>query len=489
MFSVIIDETTDRSTKQMSIIVQYWEGNKMQNSFLDLVEIHDSSASGLVKALIQSLETKEIPLENVLAFSSDTTNVMMGEKHSEATIIRELLPNVILVKYPCHLIHLCASYACLKLPKSLEDLCRNIHIHFSLSSKRQDPLNEFQNFVGAAPHKTLALGQTRWLSLKNCVKRLLEQWEALGSYFTDVAFTDPTDSNDAILESLNDKFTFAYLEFLSYNLSRLNNFNSQFQSEVPNFYCLRKEVRNLIRSICSDFMSIPYVKKCDLHALDPKHPLFSSNIVSAENIYLGVMAMETMRELKQKSSAHDIKIFYESCLNFLIESVKQIQNRFSLSEPIHAIVQCLNPVNAANLEPKSLAFVFDAIPQLYEYADRSKTDLEWRSHCFIEELNDQVPCSQYWDIVFNKKNALNLPCFPNLRVVISVLLSLPFSNASLERFNASMERFFSNFNTTKTPKRTQLKNETVCGLMHMVYHLRNKGLTTDGLRIDDCISL
>ena len=77
MFSVIIDETTDRSTtKQMSIIVQYWEGNKLHNSFLDLVEVHDSSANGLVKALKQStLESKEIPF---VAFCSDSANVMMG---------------------------------------------------------------------------------------------------------------------------------------------------------------------------------------------------------------------------------------------------------------------------------------------------------------------------------------------------------------------------------------------------------------------------
>ena len=122
----------------------------MRNSFLDHVEVHDSSANGLVKALIQSLETKKIPLENVVAFCSDTANVMMGEKHSVATILKDLLPNVLVIKCSYHLIHLCASHACLKLPKSLEDLCRNIHTHFSLSSKRQDSLKEFQNFVGAA---------------------------------------------------------------------------------------------------------------------------------------------------------------------------------------------------------------------------------------------------------------------------------------------------------------------------------------------------
>lgn len=51
----IIGETTDRSTiKQMNITVQYRldSKNKMQNSFLDLVEVHDSTAEGLAKTVI-----------------------------------------------------------------------------------------------------------------------------------------------------------------------------------------------------------------------------------------------------------------------------------------------------------------------------------------------------------------------------------------------------------------------------------------------------
>ena len=61
--------------------------------------------------------------------------------------------------------------------------------------------------------------------------------------------------------------------------------------------------------------------------------------MSADNIYLRVSAMETLRDLKHSSSASDIEIFYENCLNVLTESVKQIQNRFSLNEPIHSICE------------------------------------------------------------------------------------------------------------------------------------------------------
>ena len=71
----------------------------MHNSFLDLVEVHDSSANGLVKALKQSLETKAIPLETIVAFCANTTNVMGGWGHSFATILGDLLLNVIIAKF------------------------------------------------------------------------------------------------------------------------------------------------------------------------------------------------------------------------------------------------------------------------------------------------------------------------------------------------------------------------------------------------------
>ena len=44
--------------------------------------------------------------------------------------------------------------------------------------------------------------------MKACVKRILEQYDA----FTNVAFEDPTNTHDAILASLNNKFYRVYLE-------------------------------------------------------------------------------------------------------------------------------------------------------------------------------------------------------------------------------------------------------------------------------------
>ena len=108
---------------------------------------------------------------------------MFGENLSVSTLLKKDLPHVAAIKCSCHMIHLCASHACLKLSTTLEDLCRNIYSHFSRSTLRQKDFTQFQEFVQAQPHKMLKLSQTRWLSLESCVTRILEQWKALRLYF------------------------------------------------------------------------------------------------------------------------------------------------------------------------------------------------------------------------------------------------------------------------------------------------------------------
>lgn len=90
------------------------------------------------------------------------------------------------------MIHLAASKACLKLPKHVEDLLRNVGSHFSRSYGRQVAFQEFQEFFHVKIHKILSHSVTRWLSVKQCVDRILEQYEPLKAYFTEIVFEDPS---------------------------------------------------------------------------------------------------------------------------------------------------------------------------------------------------------------------------------------------------------------------------------------------------------
>ena len=69
-----------------------------------------------------------------------------------------------------------------KLPRAIEDLIRDIYSHFAHSAKRLSEYKKFQHFAETEPHKILKPAQTRWLSLEQCIQRVLEQWSALELY-------------------------------------------------------------------------------------------------------------------------------------------------------------------------------------------------------------------------------------------------------------------------------------------------------------------
>lgn len=129
---------------------------------------------------------------------------------------------IFIMKCVCHSAHLCVSEACKYLPRLCEDLARNIYNFLKNSSKRQSELKQFQRFMDIDPHKILHPSQTRWLSLCTVVSRLLEQWDALKLYFTDIYLAQRLVATELIYHNLNDPFMKLYYYFLDWILPMFN---------------------------------------------------------------------------------------------------------------------------------------------------------------------------------------------------------------------------------------------------------------------------
>ena len=169
-FSVIIDEATDQSTKkQLAIVATFFDMEKfeMQCWLVDMLETEDGSGKGIYSKMKEAFSNMNIPMSNIIGYSSDTTNVMFGQFNSVVQLLKSEFSYVQTVKCSCHLIHLVSSYVASKLPKSVEDLCRDVYAHFHRSLKRQEVYKEFQAFYGTAPLKLLSPAQTRCSSYKN----------------------------------------------------------------------------------------------------------------------------------------------------------------------------------------------------------------------------------------------------------------------------------------------------------------------------------
>jgi hypothetical protein len=389
-FSLIIDETTDRSTKtQLAVLGTYFdeENFKLDTFLIDLITLPNGTATTIYESVIKCMNDKFIPMENVIGFSSDTCNVMFGKNHSVAQMLVKDYPWIMAVKCSCHMIHLCSSYACKKLPKSLEDLCRNIYSHFGISPKSTEAFIEFQEFFNLEKHKILKVSQTRWLSMKGAVKRILEQYSALKLYFTSEVMEDPTHTNESILKSLNNKFTQAYLEFMDYSLGRFASFNLLFQSETPLLHRLKDEVERLML----------YTRSVSALKIDPNN---EGHQVPLNKVYLGVAATETIRDIKGDlesrglTSHEDIQLFRSHCTDFLIQAVIQIQDRFGNCQNMDHL-SCLSPIVAFNLEIPSLNSLYKEMPHLERVADLQSVDQEWGEHVLNPKLGENQTPEEY----------------------------------------------------------------------------------------------
>ncbi|VEN49117.1 unnamed protein product [Callosobruchus maculatus] len=185
-YSLIIDETTDISTrKSLVIMIRFFYEHRVRDKFFSLVEVQSATAESLFNAVMEILNQNKISVGNMLGFAADNANVMMGLKAGVQAKFKEINKNIFVLGCTCHSLHLCSSAACMKLPKTIEEFARNLYNHFSNSPKRIGEFEGFQEFTNLKPQKMLRPSQTRWLSLQAVVDRILVLWDALRLYFTN----------------------------------------------------------------------------------------------------------------------------------------------------------------------------------------------------------------------------------------------------------------------------------------------------------------
>lgn len=264
-FSLIIDKTTDVSSlKSLAIVVRFYDKaiEKVCDKFLALIRIEDATASGIFSAICKCFEENKIPRENLIGFGADNASTMMGHNSGVQKKLLDFNSDLYVLGCTCHSLNLCSSFACSKLPNSLEELTKDIYSYFSHSSKRIEAFTEFQLFTNTNIHKILRLSQTRWLSLQTVVNRILEQWPALTLFFSNEVLVEHVTKAKQIQNALKNNVFKLYYLFLSYILDIVNKINVEFQAEGYTMHILLNRVTNLYKTILNNFMRKDYIEKC-----------------------------------------------------------------------------------------------------------------------------------------------------------------------------------------------------------------------------------
>lgn len=462
-FSVIIDETTDvAAVKEMCVMTRFYneETNKVDSRFFGLIEVPRADSETLFQSLKQHFDNFNIPFSNIIGYGADGASTMMGSNNSVKTRMETANPSIFVMRCTCHSAHLAASNACATLPKETEEFVRDVYTYFSHSAKRISVFQQFQYFTETKPHKLLRPSQTRWLSLYQCVNRVLEQWEALSKFFAnEVSGRHDADVSKAgkILGFLKNPHFKLFFEFLAYVLPKFQQFNLLFQSKSPNLHILHSRIQLLYRDFLSCYMKPSFIRTVPLEQIDPTN---TSLMLPLNELYLGVnIASQLVQStiLTRKDLVHH---FLRKCLDFFITSALEIRKRFPINDSVIYSFGVLDPDNFDNFS--SLRPLACRFPNLVLFTGSSEQvlDDEWRQLRFHTLPFDHLdmPIDEFWGKVSCITDGSETPVFGNVSKFMKSLLALPHSSADAERL-------FSAVTLIKSKTRNRLNTRTVTALL------------------------
>ncbi|CAH1115354.1 unnamed protein product [Psylliodes chrysocephalus] len=184
-----------------------------------------------------------------------------------------------------------------------------------------------------------------------------------------------------------------------------------------------------------------------VYEIDYQNP---RNFLPIDDMYFGTSIAVSKID---KNILHSIKV---KCLDFYLESTKQILLRFPLKNSAIEKLKFLDPVCVKSKEKHT---------NLVHPEELQDLDNEWRllKNYLLDDIENDV---LFWKEIANVKIGDSLK-FPNLTKFVFQVLCLPHSSAAVERI-------FSQINLIKTQFRNRLKTETIEGLLYTKSFMENK---------------
>ena len=196
-FGIMVDETTDISTKQQLIIYcTYWNQIEQRPcySYFKTIEIKDKTSTSLLNSLRSILSINNLSVMDMMGFASDGAKNMTGIENGLAKKLSELNPFLISTHCVAHRLNLASQKAfedCSDLIR-FEETMRSIYTFFSRSPKRYNQLENFQNLTKEPLLKLVGPCETRWSALYNSIRRVSKSYKSLLLVFNKEQKENPT---------------------------------------------------------------------------------------------------------------------------------------------------------------------------------------------------------------------------------------------------------------------------------------------------------
>ena len=246
-----------------------------------------------------------------------------------------------------HTIHNAIGKGLEKCGKEIEQHCMDLHALFKYSAARCEDFREVQIEMDLDLTNFLQHTVVRWLSIGPAVKRILEQWEAVTQFVTDLA-KDPKKLPRSInfkrvhmmLNAKEKMVTRVLLEFLNDVIPVFEQFFLLFQRASPVIHIMYDSMCDILVRLLRRFMKGQAVEKrygSDLTSIECQDVKLQ---LPDKSIVIGKGAREALVKLTSEQQRQALL----GICSFMCTTATELQQKWPLKNELLRQLGCTNPL-------------------------------------------------------------------------------------------------------------------------------------------------
>ena len=339
-WSLLADESTDSATmEQLGVYVRYLdiETGKLCEDFLEMKQIQGHpTAQNIFKCLMQVLDPEnpnlKMPLDKLAGFTSDGASVMISPKNGVLGKLRSVAgvnSKLFSTHCPPHRLVLAAKEGQKELPDDVEKTIADTLFFFKYSPVRREEFKKLKEMVEPdSPYIYIVqYHKVRWLSLADCVSRLVQLLPLLIQYFEEQALD--TSNRPAVRSKCQDLHARLsmpklqlFLYFLHPQLNILASINRWLQSSNLTLHTVYSKIQAFLKTFAS-----PVTLDCNTSVFD------ENNIRPMEAALQQCPGQDFKKHLVDCSDhalmpERDLNDAKKRMFNFIITVAKALEKRF-----------------------------------------------------------------------------------------------------------------------------------------------------------------
>ena len=467
-FSMHFDETTTSQVKkQMDLTLRYWSNTHQEVYVAFYTSLFFGHATGeiVAKKIFDQMKADQLPMEQLITLVRDGPNVNKTIVNKLQEKIKEEKPEfngfVDLGSCVLHVVHNAFGKGLEQNGKDIDQFCLDLHALFKYSAARRESYREVQHELEVEVHNFQQHTEVRWVSLGPAIKRVIEQWDAICVFVTDLgkdAKSVPKSINyrrvATMLSGVQKGVTKVTLEFLNNVTALFEEFLTACQNSGPQIHVLYDRICELLLKLMGRCLKQTAIKNAygkDLVAIDCKDV---KNQLPDQELVVGDEARRSLSSLdanRKKAVILGIRAFFTASISYL-------QAKLPLENGLLRELCCLNP--RRRQRKSTLAYIQAISRKLQPQVDVSHVADEWKMYQaddIVEELDASESADHYWNKVFSAQAPDGTMKYIHLPQVVKSGLVLAQTNADSERSLSINARIV-------TKERCALNECTITGL-------------------------